>query len=133
MLLVRLKPDDLAKRIQEGRFGPQKLKMLYCKRKFNLHTLIFLVEGDLQSYVVTGCACGFCEGVGRCGAPTVQKIEEVLLETKEAGFSVIKTGNLTESMDILVSITAWLKIAAEDASCDFSVGFFAFISKLIYC
>lgn len=127
VLLKRQRPHELARAVKTGAFEREKLKLLYCKRKFNIHSLIYILEGNLRDSIVHGCACGVCEGVAFCGAPSVREMERVLSETQKAGFNVVKTKDLTQSVDVLGSITAWLKFASESESCDFMVSWLPFI------
>ena len=117
VLLERKRADDLANALTTPRFNSQKRKMLYLRKKLDFR-LLYVFEEDPRKFIVRGCICGDeCRGVGRCGNPTVEDLDQAIDETQIQNFKVIKTKDIAHTVQCLVGITTALKVDSEKKSC----------------
>jgi len=120
IVVERKRADDLADSIKDGRFERQKNNMKQWKNEIlhevNEVTLIYILENDLQRYVVP---CGH-ECVGKCGNPKLLNIMEIIGELeKDEVISLVYTANVEKTVEFLVSTTAELKASVENGEFDY--------------
>ncbi|KXJ14619.1 Crossover junction endonuclease MUS81 [Exaiptasia diaphana] len=112
VLVERKRADDLAESIKDGRFCSQKDKMKQWRKDFGMLSnevcLHYIVESTPEAYCVR-CMDG-CGGVGKCGNPTVEQLEVVIMELERSrDFNLIRTENLETTVEFLASVSAELE------------------------
>ncbi|KAK3723803.1 hypothetical protein QZH41_019476 [Actinostola sp. cb2023] len=112
VLVERKRADDLAESIKDGRFCSQKDRMIQWREEFGILcdevSLHYIVESTPEAYRVR-CMDG-CNGVAKCGNPTVEQVEVVISELKKSpDFDLIRTENIETTVEYLASVTAELQ------------------------
>ena len=122
-LVERKRADDLSRTLKENRFWPQITKMTNWKDDYKSRgisaTLTYLIEGTPEEYV-TQCRNN-CQGVGRCGHPSVTQVKRTCSDLEMHPIDVVYTQNLEETVLILASMTSDLETRAKKGELDFLV------------
>ncbi|KAL8562747.1 hypothetical protein ACOMHN_022622 [Nucella lapillus] len=120
-LLERKRADDVAFSLKDGRFWGQMDKMRAKKELFEQKgvqaTLQYIVEGKPENFVVR-CADG-CQGIGRCGNPTLQQVQRVLRDLKQhPHLTVVAMDSMLDTVRHLADTTSKLRDRAERGEFD---------------
>ncbi|XP_076461826.1 uncharacterized protein LOC143294275 [Babylonia areolata] len=120
-LLERKRADDVAHSLKDGRFWGQIDKMTSVKEEFQkkgVQTVLqYVVEGKPESFVAR-CADG-CQGVGRCGNPSLQQVQRVLCDLKQhPHLELVAMDSMLDTVRHLAKITSQLHDRAKRGEFD---------------